>query len=708
MSNYFIRERPDTDVTCIVVDVVRDTRIVSLSFRVDGDGIEIVDPVERTRTRLAVGCEAALTRTTPEQLLFPVDVAVRFRADRLALDSVVPLTVRTADGTTLATVDQFADEAFPAGEYVLEVSAPIKLYVEVESGIEIRSDFEGTTVAFEEPTDCLLGARSKHDSPAGTITTTDDPADAMATIEAFASALKATSPERSYPTLRGHPPTVELGEGLSIPDRFEPPETGISLELPPSFEYLYPAASLAYYLGASIEPASRPALVADGTRVDLGTGTSYEDRVGELLQQTFFLDCVVRTEGLYEVDLHERAAVEDELPFDVPAMYDRPIPEQVAAYVSVPFETVRPHLPDWKLTAHVSPDPDSIETLPFVVDDLAVVRTPSPTDASGPIPAPAVGTDGGFTRRADAAPTPPDSFVRPDSESSIEQTWIGEETPIGASKSVAEAYRNRLDRSPTAGAIDITVVCNDDRMSAEHDLAGEVYGSREELPFDVTVRRELTTEALRETLTEPTDFLHYIGHIDDGGFDCADGKLDTATIEDVGVDAFFLNACQSYEQGLNLIRAGAIGGIVTVNDVLNTGAVDIGRAVARLLNAGFPLRAALDIARDESVVGIQYLVLGDGSLSVVQAEDNTPKLFEISRTGDEFELEFKTIASHAGIGGLVTPYLKEYNKYYLNSGTIDTFEVSKDELEHFLTLEDVPIKVDGKLHWSYDLEVGEI
>ncbi len=63
-----------------------------------------------------------------------------------------------------------------------------------------------------------------------------------------------------------------------------------------------------------------------------------------------------------------------------------------------------------------------------------------------------------------------------------------------------------------------------------------------------------------------TDFLHYIGHIDDDGFQCRDGRVDGTTLDQVGIGTFLLNACNSYDQGLGLVEQGAIAGIVPLNE----------------------------------------------------------------------------------------------------------------------------------------------
>ncbi|WP_370515742.1 hypothetical protein, partial [Halapricum sp. CBA1109] len=49
-------------------------------------------------------------------------------------------------------------------------------------------------------------------------------------------------------------------------------------------------------------------------------------------------------------------------------------------------------------------------------------------------------------------------------------------------------------------------------------------------PIDVTVREDLTVGQLARELATPTDFLHYIGHCENGGLRCPDGTLSTAEL----------------------------------------------------------------------------------------------------------------------------------------------------------------------------------
>jgi hypothetical protein len=407
---------------------------------------------------------------------------------------------------------------------------------------------------------------------------------------------------------------------------------------------------------------------------------------------------------------------------DFAALYDASLAERLAAYLDVPFGALESELPGWKLTARIVPEATNAEMLPFVVDDLGIVYTPAGDQTPGATEPPEAVTD--FLRAGDVAPDPASppagSFARsgdgateslddarmvqPTSTDAMEQSWVGEGTPVGASEALPEAYQHRLERSPAASDIDIVVVCNDSKMAEEEDVVDGIYGSRGDLPHEVTVHREVPTDEFRSLLDTDAAFLHYIGHVDEDGFECPDGTVDANSIENTAIDAFFLNACTSYEQGKSLIRAGAIGGVVTLRDVVNEGAVQIGRLLSELLTAGFPLRPALEIAQEEQPIGNQYLVIGDGSMTVTQPRVVTPNLCRV-RTGDseKYEVQFTAYAKRGEIGTLFTPYLPDESKYYLVPGTSPWIDVSRSALREFLDIAVVPVYFHGDLCWSDDL-----
>jgi hypothetical protein len=694
-------------------------------------GVEVIDRIERRRYRLHTPEAVSPTVTDTDSFQFPVGRAVRLETSELVLPRVVGVYVRDAAGSMVAEVEHLDEASLPGGRYTLELSTQIKTYIEVEGAVDVTADIMQTRIDFGESTTVLVGARSRHRRPATTLTTTEDPRDVMRAVEAFGSGLKTRTPERSYPTMRGHPPAVEVGDELDIPSAVRSPDTGVRLEVPVDLAYVLPAAPLAYYLGADVVPGSVPRLATDeGFTYPLTGPEGFEREVERSLKQVFLLDCVTRTEGYYELDLHERAAIEPLVDLDFAALYGQPLAAQLEAYLDIPYELLAEYVPEWRLTAHAEPRAASVEQLPYVVDDLAVVRTaeaPStttveavgitdggqPEDTRGEVftrsASPATRPAEGATRSTGASPSGPDSqYITLESTDTLGQAWIGDGVPIGASKLTGTAFENRFDREKTDGDIAITIVQNDARMDEERDTVDDVYGSREKLPFEVDVRRDLTVAELRETLQERTDFFHYIGHTDEEGMECADGKLDAETLEENGIGAFLLNSCNSYGQGLGLIESGAIGGIVTLNEVVNDKAVTIGGLIAKLLNAGFPLRAALDVASGESIVGGQYTVVGEGGMTVTQPPKRTPTLLRVTKMANEYEVDIVSYATDdADIGTIFLPYINDDKEYYLTPGQIDTFCISEDEFQEFLRLENMPVRINGDLVWSYDLREND-
>jgi hypothetical protein len=132
--------------------------------------------------------------------------------------------------------------------------------------------------------------------------------------------------------------------------------------------------------------------------------------------------------------------------------------------------------------------------------------------------------------------------------------------------------------------------------------------------------------------------------------------------------------------------------------------------LARLLNNGFPVGSALEVARDDSVIGDQYTVIGDSNLSLAQTDGTPPNVCVIRRQGgDEFELDWKTYPSTAiGMGSLVMPWIADENQYHLWSGSARTFGMTRGELDRFLSLDTVPVKIDGSIVWSDELDVADL
>lgn len=707
-------------------------------------GLRVDDPVEEVQFRLATPEPVTVSPVAVEdhEWAFPLDSAARVSTNELHVPIRVATYVRRPDGSLVAAADTDKEVVVSAsGPYTVEVaSTPIKLYVGATSRVRVTAENHRTRIVFPNVDSITIGARSLHKRPARTITTTTAPKDVMAAVSEFGAALKSTTPERSFPTLHGHPPLLEFGDELSIPGGRRRPDTGLRLELPPELSYIFPSVSLAYYLGAAVVPGDEPRLVSTAGATYRFDTPGFATDVTKLLRHVFTLDCLTRVEGYYPVELDERRQA-SALGLDLPwaELYDQPLAERTAAYLDVPFDRVEPLIPEWRLTADIVPDMDHATVLPHLANELATVRLY--TDESGADAVSAadevtaaidefVRTTPGhesFTRSCAARSSDTDADKRSVSREDVlrvppsdtaTQTYIGEGFPLNANKGSQLSYERQLElRGDAPGRIDVTVVCNDDEMLGELDV-GDHYGTRDLFDFDVTIRSALSREELATVLEADSDLLHYIGHVDQRGLQATDSYLDADEIDRVGATAFILNGCRSFRQGQRLIDAGAIAGIVTLENVHNSLATTVGTNVARLLNRGWPLDAAVELVRDDALVGRHYIVVGDGSVEIAKSDSGNPTVTTIAPNewDDRFSVTIRAYATRARhLGSIYHPYIGENQLQYLASGELDTFDVSQDELAEYLSLETEPVQLEEEqadttvsLRWSDEIDVNQL
>lgn len=669
--------------------------------------LEIWDPIERSSVGFGFP-EAVEVRSSDSELFhFPVEHAVCVETGAIEFDSLQDVHIWTADGEFVAETTNGSPVELPQDTYLIDCSEGIKTYLWVDSSVAVRSDFFSTTIEFEPQTELHIGYRSMHDHPAAEIQVQADPYSVMDAVSYFGSALKTLSPERSYPTLRGHPPTISVGNSTEIPSELSRPQSDIQLYCPPQYRYIFPAASLAYYSGATLVPSWNACLVGPDWEYELGESGSakaYDRDVARTLQHVFFLDCIVRTEGYYPTQLHERTELEKRHSFDIEALYDMSISDRIGRYLEIPFEDLVDLLPEWRLTADIQPDREYIKALPYLAGDLAAIRCPELEVASNTKSAPDSVND--FLRDASTAGTTERTFVDMPDAASVEHTWIGDADPIKIGKTTVQSFETRLSRElEREGDLEITIVVNDDAMTTERELIEDIFAALGERNVSVNIRRNLTTDAFRELLYSGVDFVHYVGHVTPDGIQCADGFFDARGFDGFSVDGFILNGCASYTQGHALVDAGCVGGVVTTSEVLNTPAVDIGAKFIRLLLDGFSLRSAIDIAREQRLVGNQYMVIGEGNLQIAEETNVTPFLCRIrDNSTDSFEVTIETYPTrNRDMGSVFIPHIPGIKKKYLSSGTVDTVKISRSKLERFLRPPSFPVIYQNSLMWSDEL-----
>lgn len=705
-------------------------------------GIHVHDPVEDVQTLFFTDRSVTPRRAPTDEFTFPIDDAVEITVSEFRTQILLRIWIRDLEGNKITTFDpEGTSEEIPAGDYLLELTGlGMKIYLRVSDiGFTIESLDSSVVINFSEETSIMLGARSLHSQPGRTIKTTSDPEDLMKAVSLFGNAMKTWSPERTFPSLRGHPPLLELGEECQIPNSLSPPDTGIELTVPAEHSWLYPVVPLAYWLGATVRSGS-PSLNVGDKRYPLGTAGGYdgetereafEKHIKDILQFTFLIDCAVRTEGFYDVELDGRRRIEAiGLPLDFEGLYESPIADRVQTYLDLDcsFESLATRVgrPGWRLTADVQPDPGRATIMPFLARDLAIVRCPTDaklelssddvsddmenifarTSPSGTV-SNITAADGGTASRASSSGGSVDSTYEeriislPEADS-MSQSWIGDGFAIGAAKASTQSYLRRLEsHAKDSARISINVIVNDENMADEATVS-DIYGTRDYLNFNINVHQDLSTDELAEVLETETDFIHYVGHVDQEGFDCADGYLHADQLGNVGTDTFVLNACSSYEQGQLLVDKGAIAGVVTLEEVINSLATKVGKKIARLLNYGFPIGSATALIQETIFTGSNYAVVGDSNASLAQSNVAVPNVTRIKLRGDGlFDVNVETFASwNFDVGSMHRPYIEGCECDYIVPGELDTWRVDDEALNEYLDRYTLPIIGEGNLFWS--------
>ncbi|NEU59141.1 hypothetical protein [Halorussus sp. MSC15.2] len=254
--------------------------------------------------------------------------------------------------------------------------------------------------------------------------------------------------------------------------------------------------------------------------------------------------------------------------------------------------------------------------------------------------------------------------------------------------------------------VEVAVVCNDDRMRDEWETVTDIYGSREYLQVQVDCRFGTTTEELRELLSKDMDVLHFIGHIDGEGFACPDGVVDAADVEHMNASTILLNGCRSHDQGRMLVEAGASAAVVSLSDLWNDGAVEVGEVLAQLLHSGFTVGTVLELIRQYTSLGRQYVVLGDPGVTVVEAGSGPPVLYRVNTaTGSSETVLVEPVAYPTrafGIGSTVRPLFDGFDQSRIAGGSCSQKELTVEEFREGICAPN-PVVIDGELvhdEWS--------
>jgi hypothetical protein len=669
--------------------------------RIDG-GLRAVDGA---KTELVVDTAGWTGGGESREIPHRVDATVTGTVRELRLDYGFATLTGLATDRTVEIGRQTRPFDLGDSEYLLNLDANIKTYVRFRGPARlVRSEnYETLRLQFPEPASVTIGFRSRLDAPEATVTVPRTVEGVASAITHAASAHRTIGPDRSYATLRGHPPLVEYGPAYDVPAAVaeETPDTGIQLWVPEDVGTVLTIAPLAYYLGADVvvEPGVAPQVVAPEADVRvLLDDPELLERVPDTLARVFWLDCLVRNAGPHAVDLVETRLLDD-VGIDATRAYDATPAERLRTYLDAPFERIERDLPDWHLSMHVAPTFDNATTLPYLLDRLSLIYPPETEELEGQELMERSLDD--FYRAP--GPAPSIDVVKPKLRRGRFHGWLADRTPIDVFKALPEAFSNRFDYLDRGDDIGVTVVLNETTMEGEQSEVAEIYRDRSaDLPLDVTLRHDLTRHELTDVFEAENDFVHYIGHCEETGLRCANGTLSIADVPESNTQTFFLNACGSYYEGVDLIRKGSVAGAVTFRKVLDKQAAKVGTAFARLLVNGFSFERALQLARRRIMMGKDYGVVGDGTHVLSQSENVVPSTAEVEPVGDDrYRLTFEAVLAH-NTGGYYTPNVPSHGQSCL-WGNEASVTLTADSLVSFLNRAKMPVVYDGEFHWSLEL-----
>ena len=681
----------------------------AISIQADGSTLRIVDPV--TGEQYGIHADQQVTPTpSDDELAVPVSQTVRLQARTLRIDAPVWTHLREEDGTSIRAV-KFDDEASRGeGQWILDLSTPVRSYLLIKGAFSVTTTPDNVIIECEAPTEMVLGVRSYRRHPTETITTTREPADIATAISHLSAGLETLSSERSFQTLRNHPPDIEIGDELRIPEGVTRHDSSITFSLPYQYEYLYPAAPVAYYLNATLREGE-PAIHIEGYGTWNLPTEEFANRCAEILKQCLFLDCLTRSEGWYPTTLEAEVVLEERLDFDLTELYDVSLAERTAHYLGIEYETIADVAPEWPARGYMPPTADGASMLPHLVDQLLPVETHRPNPILGGAARDAALGQFVQTNALDRAAVGQSTFSQDIPFTEIpepperEALWTGREIPLGANHLLETGIqRYHAAEQPSESEISVTLVCNESEMQSEIEQAEEIYGSREKLRLNVDAYQNQTTDQLAKHLGKSTDLFHFVGHASIEGLHCPDGILSPQTLDSIGSRAFVLNACSSYIPGRDLVQKGAIGGVVTLSDVTEESATRVGVMTANLLSIGFSLRNALSIARSQSVTGGQYICVGMDSLWLAPHRSGSDGSMVIKQEDAGWRLEATTYPSlHRGIGSIVTQKFTQDDTTSIIGTSIIRDEVSDAVLRDYLTVEPSPVWYDGEWTWGDEL-----
>ncbi|KKF39161.1 hypothetical protein FK85_30750 [Halorubrum saccharovorum] len=663
-----------------------------IGFETDGRTLRIRDALEGEEFPIRFDREPQLQPALPGLFHVPVDRAVSFEAESISIPVEATVTVRDADGEFVAQLDDPMD--LSRGTYYIDVAGSMKVLVraaDVAISATGMVDSEAVNLTFDRLATVTIGARSLHTRPEATITVPNDPTALADAVSVLGSSIKEFTAERSWPTLRGYPPRIRVGDELDIPSPLVAPDTGVEVVVRPTYADVYRLSTLAYYLGARVVIGDAPAIRLDNGYVEpLPTeGVALEERTEELLRTWFFLDTLVRTNGYVKSDRYEYEQVGSELPFYPPNLADRSMSERLMEYLEVDPETVEPYTPEWPTEAVLRPVPEAAELLPHLAHVLAPIRVRGSADPT--VEAPVA-----------LATSPWMNLVDGDSGTGTVPTPDNVRVPAGTAVLTPGSYENRLTRTTTArGEIRVVVMTD----SAERAEVLRRALSDPEVPGGLgswDVIDDPGAEIVTKNLSDPEIDIAYCDlPIENDRIVAADG---TVTLDEVG-EAPALGVFEDAADpalGVTLVENGGLAAIL-VEVTLDP---SLFRSLIGLLSSGVATAPSVGLSGVDAAAPTR--LVGDPGVEIASHSNLTMNEVRAwSETSILHRLERGSVLSISVRFGVEQKlFFDAYHSMDELSGrmSIDGPTVNSSDLLRHLEQEDSIVRLNGQLLLPEDVE----
>jgi hypothetical protein len=617
-----------------------------------------------------IGVEKWRLGGAPPSLSAGIDAIVVGTTTKLDLPAEAAAFVASSDGRPLEP------GALPADRHHLRVAAPLECHLAFDGPATVTEASGGFEVEFPKRTAVAIGFRETP-APRPTVTVPKTPAGLATAVTAAGGTHRTTGPARSHPGFRPRTPRVTFGE-QSIPAGLRDRSPPTVVTVPPATRAVLVAAPLTYYLGAELNVADGPPRIESSELWrTFESLPAFADTVAEWLRRLCTLDSRLRSvpgeSGAMSVDGYDAETLRSEPP---------------TARLQAALEAPSPTLPQWPLSTYVDDAVENGRYLPYVLDRLSLVHL---AESSSLDPKALLKRSLDEFYRGES---PNVEAVDPALSESRFHAWLADGTPVDAYTLLGAPFERR---PPTAG-LTVDVVCNDADMASEREVAA-VY-RRLLAGHDVSVRvhEGLRSRELASVFEEPTDLVHFIGHVETDGLVCSDGTLAAADLDECGAAAFFLNACGSYYEGYDLVRQGATVGATTLTAVLDEQAVRLGTTFAGVLAAGYSFDRALSMARREIIVGRDYVVVGDGTHRL-RHPTGQPMTLDVQTDDEGFTVRYDVTAPDSAGRRYVEPFDGEERL----TGTAATATLDCEDLRELLSRHSGPVRYDDDLVWTAEL-----